>query len=85
MRDRPEIGHCFLLGFRGTTIPAWLKQFAETYGLGGAILFDFNCQTKTYDNNIHGPEQVRELCAEPPPCRPVPSSLSIRKAAGSAA
>jgi beta-N-acetylhexosaminidase len=63
MRDRPEIGHCFLLGFRGTTIPAWLKQFAETYGLGGVILFDFNCQTKTYDNNIHGPEQVRELCA----------------------
>lgn len=64
MHDRPEIGHCFLLGFRGATVPAWLKQFAGTYGLGGVILFDFNCQTKTYDNNIHSPEQVRELCGE---------------------
>jgi hypothetical protein len=28
MRERPEIGHWFLLGFRGTIVPAWLKQFA---------------------------------------------------------
>lgn len=62
--ERPQIGFCFLLGFRGTAIPPWLEQFAGTYGLGGVILFDFNCQTKTYDNNIRSPEQVRELCAE---------------------
>jgi len=62
--DRLQVGDCFLLGFRGTAIPPWLRTFAETYGLGGVILFDFNCQTKTYDNNIHDPEQVRELCAE---------------------
>ncbi|SLM48926.1 conserved protein of unknown function [Nitrospira japonica] len=64
MDDRPAIGHCFLLGFRGTEIPPWLRQFAGTHGLGGVILFDFNCQTKTYDNNIRNPEQVRDLCAE---------------------
>ncbi|BFU96421.1 MAG: hypothetical protein NTNFB02_31430 [Nitrospira sp.] len=62
--EQPGIGCCFLLGFRGTAIPPWLEQVAGIYGLGGVILFDFNCQTKTYDNNIHSPEQVRELCAE---------------------
>ncbi|HMU53869.1 MAG TPA: glycoside hydrolase family 3 N-terminal domain-containing protein [Nitrospira sp.] len=62
--SRPEIGQCFLLGFRGAEIPQWIKQFADIYGLGGVILFDFNCQTKTYDNNIHSPEQLGELCAE---------------------
>jgi len=62
--DRLEIGQCFLLGFRGAEIPHWIKQFADIYGLGGVILFDFNCQTKTYDNNIHDPEQVRQLCAD---------------------
>ena len=58
------VGQCFLLGFRGANIPHWLKEFADSYGLGGVILFDFNCQTKTYENNIYVPSQVRDLCAE---------------------
>ncbi|HJR77017.1 MAG TPA: glycoside hydrolase family 3 N-terminal domain-containing protein [Nitrospiraceae bacterium] len=51
-------------GFRGAVIPHWLEQFAHSYGLGGVILFDFNCQTRTYENNIYTPSQVRDLCAE---------------------
>jgi beta-N-acetylhexosaminidase len=58
------IGELFILGFFGKTIPAWLKEFAGRYGLGGVILFDYSCQTQKYDNNIFSPEQVQRLCAE---------------------
>jgi beta-N-acetylhexosaminidase len=59
-----SVGELFILGFFGKTIPAWLKEFAARYGLGGVILFDYSCQTQKYDNNIESPEQVRALCAE---------------------
>jgi beta-N-acetylhexosaminidase len=59
-----QIGELFILGFFGKTIPAWLRQFADRYGLGGVILFDYSCQTQQYDNNIETPEQVRRLCGE---------------------
>jgi beta-N-acetylhexosaminidase len=59
-----QIGELFILGFFGKTIPAWLQEFAERYGLGGVILFDYSCQTQQYDNNIETPEQVRQLCGE---------------------
>ena len=59
-----RVGELFILGFFGTTVPAWLKQFASRYGLGGAILFDYSCRTQTYENNIESPEQVQRLCAE---------------------
>ena len=59
-----RIGELFILGFFGKTIPAWLKQFAARYGLGGVILFDYSCRTQQYDNNIESPEQVQRLCAE---------------------
>jgi beta-N-acetylhexosaminidase len=58
------IGELFILGFFGKTIPAWLKEFAGRYGLGGVIPFDYSCQTRQYDNNIESPEQVQRLCAE---------------------
>ncbi len=58
------IGELFTLGFFGKTIPAWLREFAARYGLGGVILFDYSCRTKQYDNNIDSPEQVRRLCGE---------------------
>ena len=58
------IGELFILGFFGKTIPAWLREFASRYGLGGVILFDYSCQTKEYDNNIESPEQVQRLCEE---------------------
>jgi beta-N-acetylhexosaminidase len=59
-----RIGELFILGFFGKTVPAWLGQFADRYGLGGAILFDYSCRTQAYDNNIESPEQVQRLCAE---------------------
>ena len=58
------IGELFILGFFGKTVPAWLKQFAARYGLGGVILFDYSCRTQQYDNNIESPEQVQRLCGE---------------------
>lgn len=59
-----QIGELFILGFFGKTIPVWLREFADRYGLGGVILFDYSCQTRQYDNNIETPEQVRQLCGE---------------------
>ena len=60
------VGELFILGFFGKTVPAWLREFAGRYGLGGVILFDYSCQTKQYDNNIESPEQVQvqRLCEE---------------------
>jgi beta-N-acetylhexosaminidase len=58
------VGELFILGFFGKTIPAWLREFAGRYGLGGVILFDYSCQTQKYDNNIESPEQVGRLCEE---------------------
>ncbi len=63
-RARMQIGELFILGFFGKVLPAWLKEFAGRYGLGGVILFDYSCQTQKYDNNIETPEQVRRLCGE---------------------
>jgi beta-N-acetylhexosaminidase len=59
-----SVGELFILGFFGKAVPPWLKAFAERFGLGGVILFDYSCRTRQYDNNIEAPEQVRSLCAE---------------------
>jgi beta-N-acetylhexosaminidase len=58
------IGELFLLGFRGTRVPDWLRTFSQRFGLGGVILFDYDWQTRQYDRNVHSPAQVAELCAE---------------------
>src|SRR6185437_16543480 len=59
-----QIGQLFILGFHGKAVPPWLKEFADRYGLGGVVLFDYSCQTKRYDNNIDSPEQLHKLCRE---------------------
>ena len=59
-----QIGELFILGFFGKAVPAWLREFAGRYGLGGVILFDYSCRTLKYDNNIDSPAQVRGLCGE---------------------
>ncbi len=59
-----KIGELFVLGFRGKKLPSWLLEFEKEFGLGGVILFDYNCQTRTYENNIESPKQVKELCGE---------------------
>lgn len=59
-----KTGEFLILGFRGFTLPQWVSQFAQEHGLGGVILFDYDCQTREYRNNIENAEQVRALCAE---------------------
>jgi beta-N-acetylhexosaminidase len=61
---KPRVGELFVLGFRGPAIPEWLREFEREFGLGGVILFDYNCQTRAYENNVQSPEQVRALCHE---------------------
>jgi beta-N-acetylhexosaminidase len=58
------VGELFLLGFRGTQVPDWLRTFSQRFGLGGVILFDYDWQTRAYDRNVRSPAQVAELCAE---------------------
>lgn len=58
------IGETFMIGFRGTKVPEWVRLFASQYGLGGVILFDFDCESKSFGRNIRSPDQVQKLCAE---------------------
>lgn len=57
-----QVGNVFMLGFRGTTMPDWMHAFDKEFQLGGYILFDYDCGTKTRGRNITSPEQVKELC-----------------------
>ncbi len=60
---KTKVGELFILGFHGTTLPRWLEDFEAQFGLGGVILFDYDCQTRTYENNIESPRQLKNLCA----------------------
>lgn len=57
-------GELFILGFRGTSLPGWLREFESEYGLGGVILFDYDVPTRTRGRNVESPEQLAALCAE---------------------
>ena len=59
-----KVGELFIVGFRGTELPDWLKEFADNYGLGGVILFDYDVASKSYQRNIVSPEQVTTLCQQ---------------------
>jgi beta-N-acetylhexosaminidase len=59
-----QIGEMFMLGFRGPKIPRWLERFAADFGLGGVILFDYDCLERKYERNVFSPAQVKELCEE---------------------
>jgi len=52
-----------MLGFRGLTLPAWLRELAAEHGLGGVILFDRDVQLGG-TRNIESPVQLCALCAE---------------------
>jgi beta-N-acetylhexosaminidase len=58
------IGELLILGFQGPRVPDWLRTFSQRFGLGGAILFDYDWQTGAYERNVRSPAQVAELCAE---------------------
>jgi beta-N-acetylhexosaminidase len=57
-------GELFMLGFRGTRVPEWLRRFEAAHGLGGVILFDYDVPTRTRGRNVESPAQVAALCAE---------------------
>lgn len=59
-----QVGELFVLGCRGSSPPSWIKEFAHRYGLGGVILFDYDCRTKSYGRNVISPSQLREFCQE---------------------
>lgn len=60
--DPRRTGEFFILGFRGYSVPGWIQDFEREYGLGGVILFDYDCSQRKYENNIESREQVRALC-----------------------
>lgn len=59
-----RVGELFIVGFRGTKLPGWLKEFADHYGLGGVILFDYDVASKSYQRNIVDPKQLKTLCQQ---------------------
>lgn len=59
-----RVGEGFLLGFRGTRLPAWLVDFERRFGLGGVLLFDRDVQTGADLRNVESPAQLRALCDE---------------------
>ena len=59
-----RLGELFVLGFRGLTLPAWLREFAAAYGLGGVVLFDYDVATRKRGRNISDPQQLQHLCRE---------------------
>jgi beta-N-acetylhexosaminidase len=59
-----QIGELFMLGFRGPQIPKWMHDFAYEFGLGGVILYDYDCIDKKYERNIFNPTQVKQLCEQ---------------------
>jgi len=59
-----RVGEALALGFRGTSVPAWLREFEARHGLGGVILFDQSIRPRTPGRNITSPPQVKALCTE---------------------
>ncbi len=59
-----EIGQMVLVGFRGKTVPDYLKKDLEAERIGGVILFDYDVVKKEFDRNIESPEQVKKLVTE---------------------
>jgi beta-N-acetylhexosaminidase len=59
-----QIGELFMLGFRGPQIPGWMHDFAREFGLGGVILFDYDCIDQKYVRNVFNPAQVKGLCEQ---------------------
>ena len=59
-----HLGELLVLGFRGLSVPAWLRDFADRHGLGGVVLFDYDVATRQRGRNISDPQQLRALCQE---------------------
>jgi beta-N-acetylhexosaminidase len=64
MAAADRVGEVLVLGFRGTRVPDWLRDFERRFGLGGVILFDYDVNSRVYGRNVQSPAQVKALCAE---------------------
>lgn len=53
-----------LVGFRGKTVPDYLKKDLQENRIGGVILFDYDVLSKQFDRNIENPQQVKNLISE---------------------
>ncbi len=62
-RSSLRVGEHFMLGFRGLSLPEWLREFALEFGLGGVILFDRDLELGGI-RNIESAAQLRALCSE---------------------
>ena len=71
-----QIGELFILGFFGKTLPAWLREFAERYGLGGV-----NC-TVTDANVLLGRIQVDRFAGGKMRLDPKASASAIANSIG---
>lgn len=58
-----RVGELFVLGFSGASVPDWLQRFAESFGLGGVILFDYDWQQDIPERNIIDKAQLTALCS----------------------
>lgn len=60
---RDKIGQMLIIGFQGKSVgrdsPVALAINRDN--IGGVIVFDFNQQSQSFDNNIQSPEQVKQL------------------------
>lgn len=60
---RDKIGQMLIIGFHGKTLTSnsAIAHAIDQGHIGGVILFDYNVQSQTFDNNISSPAQVRRL------------------------
>lgn len=62
---RKDIAEMLMVGFRGTEIDddnTIVRDICD-YGVGGVILFEFDCPSQSRPRNITSPQQLRQLCA----------------------
>lgn len=61
-----KIAQMLIVGFDGTKLQANdpIVRDIKTARIGGVILFDYNFQTRKYDKNITGPEQLQQLTSQ---------------------
>lgn len=59
-----QLGSKLILGFRGLTLPDWIRTFESKHGLGGVCLFDRDLESKSFGRNVTSPDQLRQMCRE---------------------
>ncbi|MBN2676165.1 MAG: glycoside hydrolase family 3 protein [Alphaproteobacteria bacterium] len=82
---KKEIGQMVLVGFRGKTVPHYLKDDLKSGRIGGLILFDYDVVKGEFDRNIESPEQVKLLVSEVQSYAETPAFIAIDQEGGKVA